>query len=411
MLYSQYCYNPSKFSPQGEHTQDMEKIHIWPEKISEQNGFVTAGFTLEDERHERKNLWYHLPAEFTSNITERAEPYVVAALFKAMSTPANIIVHGEVSPSLISNLEEFQSVWSAWMPDRYQVIEIVPEVENEPTNLDKLQAVMAFSAGVDSCFTAWRYRKPKGKWLPYPLSAGLLVHGFDFPPQFDDTFDRATNKSSVMVKSLGMTLIPLTTNLRTITRPMTDAHGAFLISCLILLQEKFAAGLIASSYDYATMQWRWGSNPLTDPMLSSSTYPILHDGARYSRLEKIDSFKDWPEALQNLRVCTGREASERDKNCCRCEKCIRTILEMRALGLGLPACFEKDVSLQQIRKMNISEEVIKAKFYDEILSKADRQKTNGPWVKALRSALIRNRVTIRAKRSPLISNLYRMFKR
>ncbi len=143
-------------------------------------------------------------------------------------------------------------------------------------------------------------------------------------------------------------MIPMATNFRALDDYWIDAHIAGLASCLMLLQEGYEIGLIASSppYNNISIAPPWGSNPLTDRLLSNDAFEIIHDGAAFTRAEKIRAISNWPQALRHLRVCW--EGEQKDRNCCRCEKCIRTILNFRAIGLDLPACFEQDVTRRQI---------------------------------------------------------------
>jgi len=372
---------------------------------------VVAGFTLEEVNHERKYVWYRLPAEFSPSITKSCDPFVLAALFKAMNTPADLVVHGEVSPSLLFNLDEFQAAWTSWIPKQYSRIEIIPDNEQERSAPDTPNAVMAFSGGVDSCFTAWRYRKENGEQLPYLLQAGVLIQGLEIPLKFESTFDNAVRRSNRILDSLGMDLIPMVTNQRIIHLGMMDTMAAFLVSCLMLLQDGYAAGLIASSYCYAHIFLPYATNPLTDHMLSSGTFPILHDGAKYNRINKLAMIAEWPEAMQYLRVCHGKKAEERDKNCCRCEKCVRNILESRALGLGLPKSFEKDLTFWQILKLQYSYETGAGFIYEDIISAATERRISDSWVRALKISIFLNRLRIRAERVPWFDRVVKGLKR
>jgi hypothetical protein len=134
-----------------------------------------------------------------------------------------------------------------------------------------------------------------------------------------------------------------------------------------------------------------GSTPLTDPLLGSDAFSVRHDGAAASRIEKVALVAEWPQALQNLRVCW--EGPNKGRNCGRCEKCIRTILDFRVAGLALPPCFEQDVTLEQIRTVPI--------WYrsqmEEFQSIVDHADASGlgkePWVRVLRkriAAFLRN---------------------
>jgi hypothetical protein len=88
----------------------------------------------------------------------------------------------------------------------------------------------------------------------------------------------------------------------------------------------------------------FGTHPLIDPYYSSSDLRVHHDGIELSRLDKVRLIADWPVALENLRVCNRFLAYEPGKlNCGKCEKCVRTMLELLVLGkLGEAKAFPTD---------------------------------------------------------------------
>jgi hypothetical protein len=80
-----------------------------------------------------------------------------------------------------------------------------------------------------------------------------------------------------------------------------------------------------------------GSHPAVDGLFSSQRVTIMHDGARYSRFQKVRDLANWPTALAALRVCPANPGSE--ANCGKCEKCLRTRLELLAAGVEDTAAF------------------------------------------------------------------------
>ena len=98
-----------------------------------------------------------------------------------MRESLDLIVHGEVSPSLLSNIDEFQEAWMCWLPARYSKIEIYADMEKEQSKADFNAAIVTFSGGADSCFTAWRHKKGTYGRLKQDIDAGLMIHGFDIP--------------------------------------------------------------------------------------------------------------------------------------------------------------------------------------------------------------------------------------
>jgi len=174
------------------------------------------------------------------------------------------------------------------------------------------------------------------------LQAGVFVHGFDIPLTDPSSYERAARRNAETLRSVGVELISVATNYRGLHTDWRDSHGAALASCLALWAGHFDTGLIAASGPYDVPALRWGSTPVADRLLSSRGFEIAHDGADLTRLDRARILGEWPEALRNLRVCW--EGDPPDVNCCSCEKCIRTILEFRTVGLKLPSCFPRDVT-------------------------------------------------------------------
>jgi len=249
------------------------------------------------------------------------------------------------------------------------------------------QAIAAFSGGVDSCFTLFRHLTGQCGRLQRPLKAGLMVHGFDIPLDQPQVFERAAQRSQKMLASLGVALIPMATNFRELKQNWEDAHGIGLVSCLMLLQGGYGVGLVPSTEPYQALI-PWGSNPVTDHLLSSRTFKVVHDGAAFTRIEKVEQLGQWQEALTRLRVCW--QGQEKDRNCGRCEKCIRTILNFRVVGLGLPPCFENDIRDEDILRLRGLNE-LQISELEQIYRVALARSISGSWVEALHKCIQRNR--------------------
>jgi hypothetical protein len=369
----------------------MRKAHLWPEEAVEANGSTTLSVTIESHDGSRTRLWYRVPCEYASLIPANCDSFVVATVMLAMSQASDFAVHGEVSPSLLRNLQEFQAAWACWYPRKYQKIDIIAEVEREQANATaEEKAIAAFSGGVDSCFTMFRHKSGRYGRLTRNLQAGLMVHGFDIPLAQQEVFERAAKKSKAMLNSLGVELIPVATNYREFGLNWEDVFGSAVASTLMLLRGSYTVGLVPSSYTYKSLFLPWGSNPLTDPLLSSNAFQVIHDGTAFKRIDKIREITNFPAALQSLRVCW--EGKERDRNCGRCEKCIRTILGFRVMGIGLPPCFEQDVTDRQILDIKTSKKS-QVTYFEEILQAAIAAGISDSWVTTIEQCIKRNQRT------------------
>jgi hypothetical protein len=377
----------------------MGQIHLWREETVGADGTTTVSAILEYPDQTRIPIWFRVPSPYNSHITSSYDPLVVAVLLLAMSQSMNIKVHGAVSPSLLRNLTEFQAAWSSWLPKLYHPIEINAEVEHEQYNPEAAEkAIAAFSGGVDSSFTVWRHRQNRCGRRQRNLQAGLVVHGFDIPLEKQSAFDSATKKARAILSSLDMELIPMSTNIRSSALNWEDIFGTAAAACLMLLQRGYSAGLIASSFPYQALSFPYGSNPITDGLLSSQSFQIVHDGAEFTRIEKIRELKNWTPAQQNLRVCWQGE--EPDKNCGRCEKCVRTILIFRIFGVSLPPCFEHNVSDQQI--LNLQAKAGPLTELERVLDAAKAAKVSESWVGALEKSISHSQRLERREKAKIV---------
>jgi hypothetical protein len=385
----------------------MKKIHLWPEEPRFEEDQVTASFCLEIEAGERQQIWFRLPIEQREALITHCDPYILAALFTAMRAPADLIAHGQASPSLLRNLEEYQAVWVKWRPKAYSKIEIQADAELEMPRAKTPAAVLGFSGGVDSSFSVYHHLRGNPGRLRQDVQAAIFVHGFDIALSRKDSYARAASKAKAMLDSLGVEMIPMAINLKQLGDDWGDSHAAGLASCLMLLGGRFASGLIASSYPYSYLQSGWGSNPVSDWLLSSDSFTIIHDGAGFTRFEKVCALTGWPEALENLRVCI--RGAERDKNCCHCHKCIRVMLYFRFAGAGLPPAFERDVSNFQILRTSFPSAGL-LRVFEEVLTTAQVTRAPSSTILALRGAIFLNRIRLMARRSRLLQGLRHLIK-
>ncbi|MGB5592480.1 MAG: hypothetical protein WBM62_00370 [Crocosphaera sp.] len=256
----------------------MNKYHFFPEEVTNKNGFITISCTIENPDQTKKQLWYKVPEEYQDDIAATCDPFVVAVIFKLMKQPAPVMIHGQVSPSLLRNLTEYQNIWQLWRPNDYHRVEITGEIEAEISLENRPErAISAFSGGVDSCFTVWQHKKGLcGRWQRN-IAAGLMIQGFDIPLSQTNVFKRAFDNSKTMLSSLDIECIPLSTNIRQFGQDWLDSHAAGVASSLMLFQKTYHVGLVPSSEAYDALVTPWGSHPITDPLLSNNTFPIIHD--------------------------------------------------------------------------------------------------------------------------------------
>ena len=126
-----------------------------------------------------------------------------------------------------------------------------------------------------------------------------------------------------------------------------DSCGAQLAACLHLFSAEFSHALIGGSDAYDELWLPWGTNPVTDHLLSGGQMAIVHDGAAFCRTDKIAFLADVPAALRSLKVCW--EGKDQGRNCGVCEKCVRTQINLMAVGVADAPCFDRSLDPRGIR--------------------------------------------------------------
>lgn len=348
----------------------------------------------------------------------RAHDLVATALvFKAMHQGRDLHIDGPVTQSLLRSLEDLIACWHAWRPDLYETIRVsaeneIPDAEL-PVPATPLRAVAAFSGGLDATFTAWRHVTRSAGRRSHVLMAGVLIQGFDIGLDANAAFATTVSTAADTLRSINVPMVTMRTNWREVACVNWEMEfGTGVATCLRNWQGSVSAGLVGSDEDYARLVLPWGGNPITYAMLSSRDFQVVYDGGEFTRTEKAGQILDWPAGLRNLRVCW--EGPLTGRNCGHCEKCLRTKLNFMALGAPLPdslAGKPSDADIQNLRAGNHAQLVL----LDEIVETAKKRGIHETWVRALKIAIMKNRlrnaVPIAATRRRLLGPLVRPLKR
>ena len=321
-------------------------------QLKTEDGFNELGGFLDDDY-----IYFRVPEKFKLHLS--AEWFIGVALLEAMVTNRTIELDDKISISdqLLDQLKEVQSIFTCWNPDLYRV-----DIQAEKNSEDHEYSAVGsfFSGGVDGSHTLTRHMAD--------ITHLIMLRVFDMG---DDqvTWDQHVATQTAFAKSLGKSLVPVETNARDWADGKQIAWG--FAHGLILSAAGTALGLkriyIASGHSYEKLL-PWGTHPLTDPMWSTESTKVIHDGAACRRTEKIQEILKYPDVANNLKVCWKNI----HKNCGVCSKCIRTMTAVFLLGgqiQSLPAL--RDFS--QLKKLtptnapsadNLEDLVILAKEVD-----------------------------------------------
>jgi hypothetical protein len=313
------------------------------------------------------------------------EPFVLdgfvnAVIFHAMGSNQDIHVDGRMSRSALLNLAAFQEAWCRWKPDVYKPVRIEPlSIIDDPPRA-RPRSIAAFSAGADAIFTALRHAGDE-----FALDSVMLVHGFDVPTERADQFSKLLERAQPLLQRLKLRPRIVRTNLAELRlQEWLDSFLAQISCCLHNYSHEFRFGLAGGGQPYDALVLPWGQNPCTDYLLSGEGFSIVHDGAGFSRTEKIAVIAQDPVATSVMKVCW--EAADLSTNCGICEKCVRTRLNFKAVGVDRPSCFAGEITPDEIRRIHFSNDSQRA-AWREILAYADSHALRGDWLEAMRECL------------------------
>lgn len=137
-------------------------------------------------------------------------------------------------------------------------------------------------------------------------------------------------------------------------------------SCALALQRRLHRYYASSSFSYNEIIEHGKNSKDFDlaefsesylcPLIRTENFELIVDGCQYSRAEKTARISSWNIAKEHLNVCV--HPLEKGKNCSHCNKCMRTMITLEALGKLNE--FEGVFDLSTYRKDNF---LWKCKYY------------------------------------------------
>ena len=278
-----------------------------------------------------EELVFEYPARYADWVSRRADGFVAALVLRAMEAREEIEVRAPISAQFTRGLAAYQRVFAAWFPHRLVPVEVRAPMERAQRE-HAGAAVTAFSGGVDSFYTLWSHVAENESNEASRITHALFVHGFDLPLAQRAAYDTARTHYADCMTGLGVDLITASTNVQAFV-PRKDwglFHGAAMIGAALVLGRGVRRFYVPASHTYGHLM-PWGSDPRVDPLLSTEALEVVHDGAEVTRVHKTAVIGRWPPTFGRLRVCVSADPSV--PNCCRCEKCVRTMTTLELFGL------------------------------------------------------------------------------
>jgi hypothetical protein len=248
---------------------------------------------------------------------------------------ARLRVDAEVCPELWSGLQTAMGVIRHWYslgrpPLRLEARGV--RLPRSPRIPDR--AGFFYTGGIDSLATLRANRLAFPPEHPGYIRDGILVFGLEVEDRA--AFQHVIGQLTPLAHEAGIEVLVVETSERYLDPDwnfwIDVFEGAVLAAVAHALAGRLTAVSIAASFDIPNLH-RLASHPMLDPFYSSVDVRIRHDGAALSRFEKTRLVAGWEPGLRHLRVCNDTRAYGATRlNCGHCEKCLRTMLALLAVG-------------------------------------------------------------------------------
>ncbi len=304
----------------------------------------TGKVVWEDSDRPAKEIYFETSEDFLDGSSCNPDAFIIACTVPAMHHgEKRISVDAEIDPALENGLYVVMSWFQNWFePDREIVHIEAKGKKNGEVRRRPGRAAIFMSGGIDSLASLRHNHINIPVDHPWYIRDGIFIEGQNIESDTrPETFERALDALSEVCSDAGISLLPVITNIRELE---PDTHfflkqfqSAILSSVAHTLAGRISMACISASESIpSTLKLQkiqhfqpYGSHPLIDPNYGSSDLVIRHVSPELTRLDKTRLVADWNAGLQNIKVCP---ANWPGKNCGRCEKCIRTMLALIALG-------------------------------------------------------------------------------
>ncbi|MBE9167505.1 hypothetical protein IQ238_08215 [Pleurocapsales cyanobacterium LEGE 06147] len=342
---------------------------------------VAATMIWEDRDRPSQDIYFETTKEFATDICCDPNAFLTICAIPAMRYgERRIAIDAPVCPELKDGLTTVMNYLVHWYGGTRRIIPIEAPLQSElVSSAPEPRAGCFFSGGIDASAMVRANRLNFPLEHPRSIKDGILIYGI---LEWEDdrtehSFKHLINGVSAIANDANINLIPIYTNAYVLIRDLDpdfqfwklEFQGSFLAAVAHTLSRRLTAVSIASTYDLAHLD-PWGSHPLIDHHFSSNTLRIHHEDAALSRLAKTKLVAQWDVVLKHLHVCNVKESYHSDNyNCGKCEKCVRTMTALLALGLleQTPAFKEKDVSKELLLKAAYLTDSYEESCYRELI--------------------------------------------
>lgn len=283
-----------------------------------------------------KEVWFKVDKKYEDYLCyERGDAYMIAVLNYAMRNHHDIVSEAPLSEDLYYNIDKYLVDAIAQYNKDFYRPQITAEIASEP--LPCAGAVgTGISCGVDSLHalanqTAMKFKKHNITHLTFNNvgSHGKGEHA-------EKLYKARLERPQSFAKEYGFEFVASDSNLQNVVEQNHfKSHTYSSMFAVYCLQKLYSVYYYASS-GYKYHEFRLYELPgsscgsyemLSLPLLSTHNLRIYSEGEGMTRMEKLKAVVNYAPSYKYLNVCL-----KEGDNCGTCEKCVRTLLGLDALG-------------------------------------------------------------------------------
>ncbi len=332
-----------------------------------------SAFVQFEQQSKQDTVYFRVPVTHLGHIRLCYDAFLFALLPIALvSQEERIHIDGPLCPESLTNAISMLKLFQLWY--HHKKLPVITALSYQVQIPSPAKAALFISAGVDSLANYCRNVHIYPNNHPRRFAHAFFVYGMDLgdpnKPAAHHTYQKTVTSLTALLRDETCELVPVTTNVREMYgqwRFYADYHFGPLMAgiahALSAKTSEFSISLDNQIQNYVPR----GSHPLLNKYFSSSFLTSQSGMEAYTRLEKYQFFQYVPNVISQLRVCHSPPSHQQYTNCGKCEKCIRTKLELLISGyLDRATSFEDaSVTTQQVMTIKLNN-VLEIEYYQAI---------------------------------------------